>query len=110
MEVKVTTRHLKPEDSLRDYASDAVKKLERFYDGIVHSEVILSFERTRNSLKVAEIRLTVYGTLLKAVEKSEAYHKSIDAAIVKLERQLHKYKSRLHKKAKNEVRKIREKE
>lgn len=110
MDIKFTARHFKPHESLRDYAQDAVKKLERSYDGIVKSDIILSFERSRNSLKVAEIHLTVYGTLLKAVQKSDDYQKSVDNAVAKLERQLVKYKSKLHEKAKSKVRQIAEKE
>ncbi len=110
MEIKLTARHFKPQESLREYIHDAVSKLERYYDGIVHSDVILSFERSGDSLKVAEIHLTVYGTLLKAVAKHAEYPKAVDAAIGKLERQLVKYKSKLHKKGKSEVRKINAKE
>lgn len=106
MEIKFTARHFKPAEELREYAQDAVGKLERYYDGIVKSEIILSFERARNSLKVAEIHLTVYGTLLKAVHKSEDYQKSVDTAVAKLERQIVKYKGKLHEKAKIKVRKI----
>ncbi|HTR80889.1 MAG TPA: ribosome-associated translation inhibitor RaiA [Bacteroidota bacterium] len=106
MEPTITTRHFKPHDGLREYVRVAVAKLERYYDGIVHTEVILRFERPRNSVKIAEIHLTVYGTLLKAVEKSDEYIKSVDAAIEKLERQLKKYKGKLHKKGKQEVRRI----
>jgi putative sigma-54 modulation protein len=106
MDIKFTARHFTPQESLRDYAHDAVRKLERYYDGIVKSDIILSFERSRNSLKVAEIHLTVYGTLLKAVQKSNDYQKSVDTAVAKLERQLVKYKSKLHEKAKSEVRRI----
>lgn len=110
MDIKITARHFKPNELLREYAHDAVKKLERYYDGIVKSEIVLSFERTRNSLKVAEIHLTVYGTLLKAVQKSDDYQKSVDAAVAKLERQLVKYKGKLHEKEKSKVRKIHEKD
>ena len=76
----------------------------------MRSDIILSYERSHNSLKVAEIHITVYGALLKAMEKSDDYHKSIDAAIGKLERQIQRYKSKLHKKENSEVRKINEKE
>ncbi len=110
MDIKVTARHFKPDEILRDYAHDAVTKLERYYDGIVKSEIILSFEGARNSLKIAEIHLTVYGSLLKAVHKSNDYQKSVDTAVSKLERQLVKYKGKLHEKAKSEVRKIHEKD
>ncbi len=110
MEITFTARHFKAQDALREYALDAVKKLEKYYDGIVRSDVILSFEGTNNNLKTAEVHLSVYGTLLKAVQKSDDYHKSIDVAIAKLERQLVKYKGKLHKKDKGSERKVREKE
>jgi len=106
MQVKFTARHFKPQDSLREYAHDAVSKLERYYDGIVRSEIIVNQEHAGDSLKVAEVHLTVYGTLLKAIGKHPEYAKAVDAAIEKLERQLVKYKSKLHKKGKGEVRKI----
>ncbi len=110
MDIKFTARHFKPNEELREYAHEAVKKLERYYDGIVKSEIILSFEGTRNSLKIAEIHLKVYGTLLKAVQKSDEYQKSVDTAVGKLERQLVKYKSKLHGKENSKVRKIHEKD
>ena len=110
METKFTARHFKPHDGLREYALDAMEKLERYYDGIVRSEITLSFERARNSVKIAEVHVTVYGTMLKAVEKTDEYHKSIDAAVMKLHRQLERYKDKLHNKSKTTVRRIREKE
>lgn len=110
MEIQFTARHFKAHDTLRDYAHDAVKKLERYYDGIVRSDIILSYERSHKGLKVAEIHISVFGALLKAIEKSDDYQKSIDVAIGKLERQIQRYKSKLHKKENSEVRKIYEKE
>ena len=109
MDIHFTARHFKADDALREHAYDAVKKLERYYDGIVSADVVLSFERPRNSAKVVEIHLTVYGTVLKALEKSNDYIRSIDTALGKIERQLMRYKSKLHRKEKNTVRKINEK-
>jgi ribosome-associated translation inhibitor RaiA len=48
--------------------------------------------------------------LLKAVQKSDDYQKSVDTAVAKLERQLVKYKGKLHEKEKSKVRKIHEKD
>jgi ribosome hibernation promoting factor len=109
MDIQITARHFKVGDQLKEHAINAVEKLERYYDGIVNAEIILSFERSRNSVKVAEIHLMVYGTVLKALEKSNDYVRSLDMAAGKIERQLMKYKGKLHRKEKRTVRRVQEK-
>ncbi len=96
MDIQITARHFKAHESLRQYVSDGLKRLERYYNGILRSDVVFYFERAHNSLKIAEIHVTVYGTVLKAMEKTDDYIKSVDAALEKIERQLKRYKSKLH--------------
>lgn len=110
MEIHFTARHFHAHDTVKEHAIDSVKKLDRFYDGIRRCDVVLSFERSTNSVKVVEINLHVNRTLLTAVEKSEEFHKSIELAVEKLERQLVKYKTRLQKKDKKKVRQVKAKE
>lgn len=108
MHIHFTARRFKAHETVRDHAIDSVKRLDKFYDGIVRADVILSYERTTNSLKTAEINLHVHGTVLFAKEKSEDFHKSIDLAVDKLERQLDKYKMKLRKKDKKQLRRVKE--
>ncbi len=96
MRTKFTARHFRAHATLKDYALDTLTKLEKFYDGIISAEVILSFEKSRDSVKVAEVNLTVHNKVLNALEQSDDFIKSIDLAIDKLERQLVKYKTKLH--------------
>ncbi len=109
MHIKFTARHFRAHAELREHATDMVKKLDKFYDGIVTAEIILSYERATKSVKMAEINLKVYGGILTAKEKSEDYVKSIDAAVEKLTQQLTKYKTKLRAKDKEKVREIKEK-
>jgi len=109
MDVHFTARKFKAHDSLKEHAIDSIKRLDKIYDGIVSGHIILSYERTTNSLKTAEINLHVHKATLTAKEKSEDYHKSIELAIEKIERQLGKYKTKLQTKKKAIVRKIKEK-
>jgi putative sigma-54 modulation protein len=95
MRTKFTARHFRAHPPLKEYGVDSLKKLEKFYDGIVSAELILSFEKSRDSVKIAEINVSVHSKILNAVEQSEDFIKSIDLAIGKLERQLVKYKSKL---------------
>lgn len=105
MDIHITARHFKAHESLRTYAFDSIKKIERYYNGIVSANFVLSYEKAVNSVKIAELHVTVHGTILKAIEKSEDFVKSIDAVISKIERQIQKYKSKQRVKKKTEIRK-----
>lgn len=110
MNVQVTARHFKAHDSLIEYAKNSLSQLTHFYDGILRGEVIFSFEKQHNSVKIAEVSLAVYGTTLTSVGKSDEFEKAVDLAIEKLRTQLKKYKEKLHAKDRKGVRKVREKE
>ncbi|MCB2203751.1 ribosome-associated translation inhibitor RaiA [bacterium] len=94
MNVQFTARHFKAHEGLKHYALQQVSTLKKYYDGIVQGNIVLRFEKPKDSLKIAEINLAVYGTQLVAIEKSENFYKSIDNAVDKLERQLLKYKGK----------------
>lgn len=108
MQIHFTARKFKARNEIRDHAFGVVKKLDKFYDGIVRSDIILSYERKTPSLKMVEINLRVHGTMLTAREKSDEFTKSIDLAVDKLERQLAKYKTKLRRKNKKTLRRVKE--
>ncbi len=108
MEVHFTARKFRARKELQQDAIASVKKLDKYFDGILRADIILSYERSSQSVKTVEIILHVHGTMLTAKEKSEDYHKSIDLAIDKIERQLAKYKSKLHLKNKKALRRVKE--
>ncbi|MBI3189442.1 MAG: ribosome-associated translation inhibitor RaiA [Ignavibacteriales bacterium] len=110
MDIHFTARRFKPHQDIRDHALSAIKKLDKYYDGIVRSDIILSYEGKNPSLKATEIKVKVVGAVLSAKEKSDDFHKSIDMAMEKSGRQLDKYKSKLRMKNKKTLRKVKEKE
>ena len=109
MNIIVTSRHFKAHESLVTYAQTSVDKLNRYYNGVIKGEVILSFEKKYKSMKIAEIILSVYRTKLAGEGRSPDFHRSIDEACEKLRTRLVKYKERLHQKDRKVVRRIREK-
>jgi putative sigma-54 modulation protein len=109
MKTTVTSRHFKAHETLIEYAEAAVEKLERYYDGILKCEVKLSFEKARNSVKVAEVILSVYRSKITALQTSDDFNKSIDGAVEKVLAQVKKYKEKLHEKDRKQVRRVREK-
>lgn len=94
MNVQVTARRFKAHDSLKEYAVKEIKKLEKFSGDINKADLILSYERAHESVKTAEIVLHLNGYSLLAKESTDDFKKSIDLAVVKLERQLGKLKTK----------------
>jgi putative sigma-54 modulation protein len=94
MEIKVTARHFDAKPALREDAINAAKKFEKFYSNIVSTEVILSFEKMHDSIKVAEFVVHVQDHTLVAKESSDDFMKSIHDGSEKMVRQLTKLKTK----------------
>jgi ribosomal subunit interface protein len=109
MHIKFTARRFRARPTIKAHAIATVKKLAKFYDGILTADIILSFEGAEKNIKVAEVNLRVYGVVLSAKQKSDDYIKCVDAVAERLSMQLAKYKSKLRMKNKNMVRAINEK-
>ena len=108
MEIHFTARRFKTHKEVRNHAYAAVKRLHKFYDGIIRADIILSYERDVASIKTAEINLHVHGAMLTAKEPSEDFSRSIDSAVEKLERQLAKHKTKEWAKDKKTLRRVKE--
>ena len=93
MRINITARHFKLNEELKSFVEEEVFRLKKYFTGIIDTEVILSWEKFH---RLAEIHVAVFGDRLKAEERSEDMKKSITLAVDKLERQLIKYKERLH--------------
>ncbi len=96
MKYTLTARHFKVHDTIKDFADKEMTKLERFYDGIIKAEVILSYERASNSVKTAEIIVHAnHHHTFTAKEHSDEFHISIEEAAKKVVAQLKKYNDKL---------------
>jgi len=109
MDIHVTSRHFKAHPSLVQYAETAVSELTHYYDGIIKGEIILNYEKPKNSVKIAEVKISVYNAVLTSVGKTDDFFKSVDVAVQKVLSQLKKYKSRLRARDRNAVRRVRQK-
>lgn len=95
MEIKITARHFDAKPGLREAAMEAAKKLERFHSNIISTEIILSYEKPQDSVKIAEFIVHVNDHTLVVKEHSNDFHKSIHDAADKIVRQLGKLKTKL---------------
>ena len=94
MELTVRGKNLEITEALRTYVEKHTGKIQRYFDKPIKINVLL---RISNMTKTCEVTAFVDGVILRGVEKSDDMYKSIDLVFDKVERQIHKYKTRLAK-------------
>jgi putative sigma-54 modulation protein len=100
MLVTVTGKNVEVTDALRDYSEKKVAKVSKFFEkSPVGAQVTLSTERGKH---IVDITIQVNGLLLRGEEKTTDMYASIDGAIDKIERQVHKFKTRINRKLHND--------
>ena len=98
MQIRTTARHFDLTDDLKSFAEKQIGKLERYFNHIIDSHLILDMEKSRMT---AELKLKVYGTVLTSKHRSFDMYDSVEKVIDKMEGQLRRYKGKLiDKKAK----------
>ncbi len=97
MNISITSRHFNADPALKTYAEGKVSKLNRFFDGVVHCDVVFDNEHSKpnGTDKMVEIKLSVHDKILKAQEATDDHFKAVDKAIDKLEKQLVKFKQKI---------------
>jgi ribosome hibernation promoting factor len=92
MQINVTGRHVDITDSLKSYVENKFQRLERHFEHINNTHVILSVEKERQK---AEATVHVNRGNLFADNEQEDMYAAIDGLIDKLDRQLKKHKEKL---------------
>lgn len=95
MQLTISGHHLDVTESLREYVTTKLSRLERHHDRITNTHVILSVEKLQQK---AEATLHISGADLFADSASQDLYAAIDLLTDKLDRQLikHKEKHRNH--------------
>lgn len=95
MQLTISGHHLDITDSIRDYVTSKLSRLERHHDRITSTTVILSVEKL---IQKAEATVHVSGAEFFADSEHEDLYAAIDTLTDKLDRQLikHKEKQRGH--------------
>lgn len=91
MQIKITGHHVDLTDSLRDYVTSKLERMERHFEKVMDIEVILSVEKLRHK---AEATVHVNGNNLFANCEDQDMYAAIDALSDKLDRQLIKHKEK----------------
>lgn len=93
MNIIVNGRHLEITSALKNYAEEKISKFEKYITNINEAVVTLSVEKYRHK---AEVLIKVNGYLIQAEGVTGEIYSSIDEVVEKLEKQVKKYKEKLH--------------
>jgi ribosome hibernation promoting factor len=97
LDITVSSRHVEVSAALRDAAIEKVGRLERYLEDMDRAEVHFSAEHNPRieEREICEVTITGPGHVVRAKVTAADQFAAIDAAVAKLEHQLHKLKTRL---------------
>ena len=92
MQLNLTGHHVDITDSLRNYVEEKMERVERHFDKVMNTHVILSVESLRHK---AEATINMSGNNIFAENTEENMYAAIDGLIDKLDRQVKKHKEKI---------------
>jgi putative sigma-54 modulation protein len=97
VDISVSSRNVDVSASLRAVVAEKIGRLGRYVDGMDRADVLFSEERNPRieRRQVCEVTMQGHGHIVRAKVAAADQFGAVDAAVAKLETQLHKLKSRL---------------
>ena len=92
MQINLTGHHIELTDSLHDYVNEKMGRLEKHFDKVSNTHVILSVENVRHK---AEATVNMSGNNIFAESTEDTMYAAIDSLVDKLDRQVKKHKEKL---------------
>lgn len=89
--------------AIREYAEKKVSKIERFFDQAPEATVYVNLKVYPDKTAKAEVTIPLSFLVLRAEETNPDLYASIDLVVDKLERQVRKHKTKLHRKSREHV-------
>ena len=92
MQLDLTGHHIEITDSLRNYVDGKMERIERHFDKLTSTHVILSVESVRHK---AEATINMRGNNVFAESTEDNMYAAIDSLVDKLDRQVKKHKEKI---------------
>ncbi len=92
MQLNLTGHHIDITDSLRNYVEEKIQRIERHFDKVSNTHVILTVENVRHK---AEATISMAGNNIFAESTEDNMYAAIDSLIDKLDRQVKKHKEKI---------------
>lgn len=94
MNITVYGKNIDVTPSLKEYAREKMQKLKKYFeDEPMEVHITMEVEKERH---IVEVTAYVKGLILRGEEETTDMYASLDSVIEKVERQIHKYKTKIH--------------
>jgi len=94
MQVSITGRHVELTEPMKAYVTDKLQHLKHSFDHVLDVHVVLSVEKFRQR---CEVSMQANGINIHGSDETEDMYASIDGVVDKINRQLKRYRSKLHR-------------
>lgn len=91
MKITFSARHFEASSELKNFTTEQIRQLKKYYDGVLHGEVVL--EENGHS-KLVEVRITMLGKTLPAKVEGNDFLKLVPKAVEKIEAQIKSTKAK----------------
>lgn len=94
--------NLEVTDALREFVERKLARLEKYFENVsdTGAHVVLTVVKDQHRV---EVTIPFPGVIVRAEESSEDMYASVDLVVEKLERQIHKYKTRINRKMRQDA-------
>ena len=102
MKTTITAKNMVVTTGINDRVMKKISKMERYLDP--KAEIFVRLTREKNNRRTCEITVPVGGVTLRAeATNDDNLYVSIDQALAKLERQIHKHRTKLDKRLREDA-------
>lgn len=97
MKFNIRGKKLEVTDALKSYVEEKIGKLDKYFSNPDNIEATVLI-KVHGKDQIVEVTINTHGLILRGEETSKDLYSSIDLVVEKIERQIRKNKTRLHKK------------
>ncbi|HHY13190.1 MAG TPA: ribosome-associated translation inhibitor RaiA [Thermoanaerobacterales bacterium] len=94
MRIIVSGKNIEITNALRDYALKRISKVSQYFEKDIEAQVTMGVEKDRH---IVEVTIPINGIILRGEEETSDMYTSIDMVVEKLEKQIHKYKTKINR-------------
>ena len=94
MRITISGKNITVTDALKARTEKKVRKLERYFNDDTLAAVTMGVEKNRH---IVEVTIPFDGAVLRGEEASDDMYTPLDRVLVKLEKQIHRHRTRLEK-------------
>lgn len=95
MQINIRGKNMEITPALQEYAEKRLSKLGKFLNSEAELQATLSVVKENH---IVDVTISIGGLLLRGEEATQDMYASIDLVVDKLERQIHKYKTKINRK------------